>query len=67
MLTLSECIPGIPVKSVFGSTGIITSYPFKYQGEIDTVSIIWSDGVLLRHANLEAFSVYRGKNHDINR
>lgn len=68
MLELSECVPGVPVKSRFGGdTGIIISHPFKYLGEIDTVSIVMSDGCLLRHANLEAFSVYRGKNHDTNR
>lgn len=75
MLAISDCIPGMPVKSIYGSIGIIASRPFKYHITnlsgydvkiINSVKIICGDDSIIQHANLEAFSVYRGK-HDTHR
>ncbi len=59
---------GLPVMSIFGPTfGIISSDVFRFMCEdgrlVDTASIICSNGIIIRYANLKAFNVYKGNNH----
>jgi hypothetical protein len=69
MLNPKDCIPGLPVQSMYGDTGIVVSTSFEYtcidyfrqtEHQVDTCSIIMSDGHMIKHANLGAFNVYRG-------